>query len=386
MHYTITMVTFENALKTEEYFQTDNNAKHRPRLEQGGFSTANVSSFQIEDDDPGLNFIVPGRVGLEPEDGQKLVHDLSYGAGGAQGVLPAGTQISAYHSTIIQDEEGNRFYYMFLWKPGGTNQNPVLIGGGHSAILLPIAHENDEGETIWPQFNPSLSFNRVGSYGVGTSNPSLPLDPAGAGHPPCFTPGTLIDTAKGLTLIEQLRVGDLICTRDHGLQPIRWIGATFVTSRRLDLQPNLRPILIPAQALGPDTPKRDLTVSPQHRMLIQSRIAMRMFDHGEVLVAARHLLGLNGITAQAPAAGVTYLHVLFDQHEVIRSNGAWSESFLIGPQMIKSGDRGIMAEITSLFPELLSLTPARRVLSGHESRKLTLRHSKNNRELVLPVS
>ena len=41
---------------------------------------------------------------------------------------------------------------------------------------------------------------------------------------PCFTPGTLIATANGLRPVESLEVGDLVPTRDSGMQRIRWTG------------------------------------------------------------------------------------------------------------------------------------------------------------------
>ena len=37
----------------------------------------------------------------------------------------------------------------------------------------------------------------------------------------CFTPQTRIATPLGLVAIEDLEVGDMVVTRDHGLQPIR---------------------------------------------------------------------------------------------------------------------------------------------------------------------
>lgn len=380
MKFTITMVTFDDPIKT---LATSGAGQYRPAVGTTSFADAKVTQFQIEDDEQMLHYIK--RDGSLPyiEKQQTLLADLPYGANGE--ILPAGSQISAYHASIIQDQDGNQFHYLFLWTPDGSARGVEMLGGRHSAILLPIARQDAEGNSIWPEFDPTANFTKSGEASVGTSYPGYatgPADEDDSGNPPCFTPGTLIDTANGPVLIEQLRINDLIVTRDHGLQPIRWIGATKVSSRRLDLQPNLRPILIPANALAAGIPARDLMVSPQHRMLVQSRIALRMFEQTEVLVAAKHLLGMNGIKALHPADGVTYLHILFDRHEVIRSDGAWSESFFVGPQMIHAGDRAIMAEITSLFPDLIRPEPARRLLSGRESRQLTMRHVKNRRALA----
>ncbi|MDT9694193.1 Hint domain-containing protein, partial [Streptomyces sp. P9(2023)] len=86
-----------------------------------------------------------------------------------------------------------------------------------------------------------------------------------------------------------------------------------------------------AGALGAGVPARDLVVSPQHRVLVGSRIAQRLFGCGEALVAARHLLGLAGVSVDHPAGGLTYLHLGFEHHEIVRSEGMWTESFFPGP-------------------------------------------------------
>jgi hypothetical protein len=39
----------------------------------------------------------------------------------------------------------------------------------------------------------------------------------------CFASGTIIGTLDGFVAIEQLKIGDRICTRNSGPQPIRWI-------------------------------------------------------------------------------------------------------------------------------------------------------------------
>ncbi|QUJ76733.1 Hint domain-containing protein [Sulfitobacter albidus] len=55
---------------------------------------------------------------------------------------------------------------------------------------------------------------------------------------PCFTPGTRIATDRGGLRVEDLRVGDLVKTRDNGLQPIRWIGTKVLNARDLALAPS----------------------------------------------------------------------------------------------------------------------------------------------------
>lgn len=203
----------------------------------------------------------------------------------------------------------------------------------------------------------------------------------------CFGRGTMIATERGEVAIEDLRIGDRVMTRDAGAQPVRWIGATGVSAARLDLMPNLRPIRIHAGALGDGMPSRDLVVSPQHRVLVRSRIARRMFDQDEVLVAAKHLLGLDGIEVAHDLPEVEYFHLLLDQHHILTSNGAETESLFLGPEARKAVGPGAWREIQALFPELaddgITVPAARGVAPGRMGRNLAARQARNRQALVL---
>lgn len=205
---------------------------------------------------------------------------------------------------------------------------------------------------------------------------------------PCFAAGTMIETDRGPVAVESLSAGDLVRTRDHGLQPVRWIGSRQLGAAELSRSAHLRPIRIRAGALGPNAPLNDLLVSPQHRVLVRSKVALRMFGAMEVLVAARHLLELDGIEAAADVTDVEYFHFLFDQHEVVYSNGAETESLYTGPEALKAVGPAARDEIFTLFPELRDrqfdgLSPSARPLpGGRQSRKLAGRLGKNNRSAV----
>lgn len=202
----------------------------------------------------------------------------------------------------------------------------------------------------------------------------------------CFTRGTLIETDRGLAAIEGLQPGDMVLTRDDGYQSIRWIGSVRLCERQLARAPNLRPIRIKAGALSENMPFQDLLVSPQHRVLVRSKIAQRMFDAPEVLVAAKQLVRLDGIDVAADVEAVEYFHMLFDRHEVVFSNGAETESLYTGVQALRSVGEAARDEIFTLFPELLDSSyqpvPARPIASGQMGYQLAARHQKNNRALV----
>ena len=95
-----------------------------------------------------------------------------------------------------------------------------------------------------------------------------------------------------------------------------------------------------------------------------------------MLAAAKHLTGLEGVDA-VDTAQVSYIHFMFDQHEVVLSNGSWSESFQPGEQTLDGMGTEQRDEIYALFPELRELDgieayqAARRSLKKHEARLLT---------------
>ena len=204
---------------------------------------------------------------------------------------------------------------------------------------------------------------------------------------PCFTAGTMIQTPTGLCRVEALQVGDLVITADHGAQPLRWINRRALNAWVLAAAPALRPVRIKAGALGAGSPQADLLVSPQHRILVSSKIAQRMFEADEVLVAAKHLVGIPGIDIASDLHEVTFVHFMCDQHEVVFANGAATESLYAGPMAMKALGADAVAEILTLFPDLAQfasfrLTPARPFVTGRDGRSMVDRHLKNHMELL----
>ncbi len=193
---------------------------------------------------------------------------------------------------------------------------------------------------------------------------------------PCFTPGTSIATPRGEMLVEDLQVGDKIITRDNGIQEIRWIGAKRMDGRQLQQNPHLQPVLIKQGSLGNGLPERDMLVSPNHRMLVNNDRVSLYFEENEVLVSAKHLVNPSEGVQNINSMGTTYIHFMFDNHEVVLSNGAWTESFQPGDYSLKGIGNAQRNEIFELFPELQgekgreAYASARLTLKKHEARML----------------
>lgn len=201
----------------------------------------------------------------------------------------------------------------------------------------------------------------------------------------CFSAEALIRTVQGAQAAGALSVGDVVLTRDAGAQAIRWIGKVTLSGPELAATPALRPIRIAKGALGQGLPERDLVVSPQHRILVRSKIALRMFGTFEVLVAAKHLTALEGIDVADDLDSVTYVHFLLDAHQIVFANGAETESMFTGPEALKAVGNAARDEILSLFPELgqAEMDPARELVAGRRARSLASRHSEKGRPLLM---
>ncbi len=180
----------------------------------------------------------------------------------------------------------------------------------------------------------------------------------------CFTPGTHIATPHGARDIADLRVGDRVVTRDHGLQPIRWIQRRTVPAVDRFAPVRIRPGVVTGL-------ERDLLVSPQHRMLFQGYRAELLFGETEVLVAAKHLIDGVHVT-QDEGETVTYIHMMFDEHEVVYAEGAATESFHPGSIGLSAIHDHAREELFHLFPDLRADVngygdTARKCLKRHEA-------------------
>ena len=159
----------------------------------------------------------------------------------------------------------------------------------------------------------------------------------------CFTPGTMILTPAGERPIETLSVGDLVITRDDGPQPIRWIGSRMGPGTGKNA-----PIRFGAG--GPFNARRPLLLSPQHRVLVEGFRAQLIWGEEEVLVAARHLVD-DGTVRIAPQRTVTYIHMLFDCHQVIYAEGAAVETLHLGEEGLSALSAAGREDLFATCPE-----------------------------------
>jgi len=275
--------------------------------------------------------------------------------------------------------------------PDGTVTVDVLANDvGPGSATLTITHINgievSAGDTITLATGQTVTLNADGTLTIDADsdeesvNFSYTVASGGGGLTdtafvtinsiPCFVAGTLIATPDGEVPVESLQPGDLVLTHDNGPQALRWIGR-----RQVAAEGSFAPIRIAADTFGRH---RELLVSPLHRVLIRDALAELLFGEPDVLVAARDLVNDHSVRAISGGT-VDYVHILFDEHQVVFSEGLATESFLPGPQITESFESEIVAEICALFPELDPETgngyspAARRTLRPYEARLLVER-------------
>lgn len=318
--------------------------------------------------------------GFIPSDGTTPSSEtISHGLGGSQSDYTVNTAFDVFNSTIsVRYPDGSIHEF--------TSTLRVMQDSAGNTFLMPPPNDAPDYEIQQMLTHPIVSV----TFSPNEKSYS-PCETGITSHDkcfPCFVRGTLIETEFGAIRVEELTEGTRVWTRDNGLQPIRWIGSRVLDAGTLERNDKLKPIRIRAGALGANMPSQDLLVSPQHRILVRSRIAQKMFGTDEVLVAAKQLLQIEGIDVVASGEAVEYFHFLFDQHEIVLSNGAETESLYTGPEALRALGPAACEEIFTLFPELRNgggtelPFAARHLATGRMGRKLAVRHIQNRRDLV----
>lgn len=273
-----------------------------------------------EDADPASN-------GSANAAGVRLTEDTSLG--------PTGAEVVAGHRLLIAAEGPIAAELTF---------HLISIAGVTAGLVGLDPLQPGVAYRITTVTAPDAAFSL---HSLGLADP--PMNPKVWDPVFCFTHGTLIDTPDGPRLIEDLSQGDLVTTLGNGSQPLRWIGRRLVTRAEMSAAPDLQPVEFAAGAIGNTRP---LAVSPQHRILLNDWRAQVYFGEDQVLIPAKAMINGTTIRQVLPPDGVTYIHLLFDRHEILLSEGALSESFHPGEAGLGALDAAQRREIEVLFPDL----------------------------------
>jgi hypothetical protein len=280
---------------------------------------------------------------FEDNDGnQSLVAPLTYDGIAYSG----GERVEAEYEMTVEDPDGNQYTLLAfnIVGPGGTPFGSV------------------EGLAFVDAFPPLGVPLTVVNAQEGPGNNDVPFTDIYA--PPCFLEGTKIATPKGDILVEKLIAGDLVATKDHGVLPLAWIGSVQLSQHDLRSDPTLRPVCF----------ESGLTVSQQHRILV-SGFAVELYCGAEdVLVPAKHFVTSNTARYASPEEfpnGLRYWHIMFENHQIVYSDGVETESFCPGPLTLGSMP-GVAQEFARLFPDFKNARYAacRRQCTAWEAQSL----------------
>ncbi|MEJ0016498.1 MAG: Hint domain-containing protein [Acetobacteraceae bacterium] len=251
-------------------------------------------------------------------------------------------------STIVDGADGTASYSIDL--PNGGNaiisdvfieqgpnsDNPAIIHFGGESEPYPgsslsindniIRNDLPSGSAVAVLNHTTLTVSFVGNdvYGLNSGQiASGPVSESGTTFLdtpppiPCFLAGTLIATDEGEIPIEHLRIGARVVVHFGALPAeVIWLGHRRVDCRRHKTPLAVWPVRVAAGALGPDQPRRDLWLSPEHAVFVN-----------DVLIPVRLLV--NGSTViQVRVDEVTYHHVELARHNVVLAEGLPVESYL----------------------------------------------------------
>ncbi len=271
------------------------------------------------------------------EDDQAGRHTITNG----NGIVANGTPVEAESLILVRALD--------------TNGNPT-----GPTITLTVFSQNGQTGDVWgfassAPLMAGTQYVKTGGSNTGSSSYSSFIA--------CFTRGTMIRTRNGQAPVESIQKGDEVWTTRDPAARVAWVGNTTV-----DATGSLAPVVFATGAIGNSA---ELAVSPNHRIVIGGWQVELLFGQAAVLVAAKHLLGLPGVSRR-PAQSVDYYHVMFGQHETVEAAGVLSESFFPGVLTMATCDEDTRNELLMLFPELFEDPDAYgrtsgRCLNAHES-------------------
>ena len=197
----------------------------------------------------------------------------------------------------------------------------VMSATGQTTELLVLVETDADGNVAGVYILPLAPLKRRVGYtlvGIDTDSARRKFAEVACVS---FSRGTHITMASGAQKpIEDLRVGDMVLTRDEGPQAVRWIGQNTVRAVG-----EFAPIRIKAGTLNNEN---DLLLSPDHRLFIYQRSDELGAGRAELLVRVRYLV--NGDTVLREDGGfVDYYQLLFDRHQIIYAEGIAAETLLV---------------------------------------------------------
>ncbi|PJI92205.1 Hint domain-containing protein [Yoonia maricola] len=309
-------------------------------------SSSDVYTIEVFQTNGADQFQNGQRVTITDQDGNVIVDNRTIQPDLEQGMA------SGDEHLIIPGQNGEQNIVIDV---GGVPEGPTTVDYGQVDQNAVEGVDDDDG---------NLDFDAV------VANSSFP----------CLAAGTQVETPDGLITVEDLLPGMQVMTDGDVPRAVLWVGIR--TLRFGDQQTDQRPVCFAKESLGPDLPRRDLVVSPGHRMYFSGPLSERLFGTPNVLPVARGMTPLPGVRIMEGKRQITYVSVLLDQHALMKAEGVLTESFYPGPYAMRIIGRGMRREVRNLIPGYDRLgpqaygPPVARFLRLQEGRALARAHRK----------
>ncbi|MGJ8586274.1 MAG: Hint domain-containing protein [Marinosulfonomonas sp.] len=337
-------------------------------VQSGTAFTNNTGTIEISDGVLSPSGGVDTIIDDTGDDDQVLVNSLvingtTYG--------DAGDAIQAEAITYIQFSDGSNGQLVHLNLRDTPTQNQPQSG----EYVFLVLRETFPGSGVYSK--STLSEGETFTVQSTSGSGAVPYDVL------CFGIGTKIMTQTGPVEIQDLQKGARVITRS-GTATLRAVISFKVPLSLMLRHPDQRPVRIQRGALGNNVPEADLVVSPQHRIFASSKIAERVIGTKEVLLAAKRLTVLAGVGYENMDCDMTYFHLLFDNHEIVYSEGVPTESLYLGAATLCNLEKELWeSEANAAATHDLNHTDFAAVVpKGGKQKSIIRRHGKNQRPLI----
>ena len=157
-------------------------------------------------------------------------------------------------------------------------------------------------------------------------------------------------TPCGGRRIENVRPGDLIVTRDNGLQAVKMVWTREVTAAEIAGDPSVAPVRLKPRAIGPMMPQRDLLLAASHRILVPGYRLVDMPDETSCLIPARDIQEASDAAyLDREPVDRLFFNLVFDSHQVFCANGLPVESYLPSRTGLSELDEAVRGDLRTPF-------------------------------------
>lgn len=142
-----------------------------------------------------------------------------------------------------------------------------------------------------------------------------------------FVAGTRVATPMGYVAAETLSAGDRVLTADGRHAVLVWVGLT-----RLAAKGAAAPVRFD---IGVMDNMRPLRLGQGHRVRVAGWQAELLFDADAVLASAKSFVNGRDVVVDESGEMVTYIHLMFDRHEVVLAENVACETMQTGPDALR---------------------------------------------------